>query len=105
MADFKDIFLTWSIPEYPKLDKILHFIVEVEAGYKKIINVSSKKTSYQISDVFPSTSYSIRMSTCVRTGYEIPTDDNQLNAVTAESEFTDSIQCKTPGIVKKKTVC
>ncbi|XP_052064517.1 uncharacterized protein LOC127704471 [Mytilus californianus] len=96
LTDFKGIHISWSVPEYPTLSKICHFILEVNAGNKEIINVESDKTSFLISKVFPSTSYSIRMSTSVRTGTEIQTDENQSSGIKTESEYTDEIQCKTP---------
>ncbi|VDI47999.1 uncharacterized protein MGAL_10B000940 [Mytilus galloprovincialis] len=93
MPDYEGIYLTWSVPEYPTLDKIRHFIVEVKACKKDIINVTSEKTSFRISDVFPSTSYSICMSTCVRAGTEIESDQRQIKT---ESRYTELIRCKTP---------
>lgn len=101
VPDFKGIYLTWSLPEYPTLDKIRHFIVEVNAGNKDIINVTSEKTSFRISDVFPSTSYYICMSTCVRTGTQIESDQRQIKT---ESRYTELIHCETPGKVQINTV-
>ncbi|VDI36871.1 Hypothetical predicted protein, partial [Mytilus galloprovincialis] len=96
VANFKGIYLTWSVPEYPTIDKIRHFIVEINFGNKDIINVSSDKISLLISDVFPSTSYSIRMAISVRTGNNIQTDVIQSSGIKTESEYTELIHCKTP---------
>lgn len=97
-ADFEGIHLNWLVPEYPTIDKIQHFIVEINDGNKDIINISSNKSSFLISDVFPSTSYFIRMAIGVRTGNNIQTDENQSNGIRTESEYTEFIHCKTPGM-------
>lgn len=98
VADFEGIHLSWFVPEYPSIDKIRHFIVEINDGNKDIINISSNKSSFLISDVFPSTSYSIRMAISVRTGNNIQRDENQSNGIRTESEYTEFIHCKTPGM-------
>ncbi|CAC5383035.1 unnamed protein product [Mytilus coruscus] len=94
-SDFDGIHITWSISEYPVIDKIHHFILEVN---REIINVAPDKTCSNISNVYPSTYYTIRMATSARSGSEIKSDGNPSSGFQTKSEYTDELKCKTTGM-------
>ncbi|CAG2212481.1 unnamed protein product [Mytilus edulis] len=91
-SDFEGIHITWSIPEYPVIDKIHHFILEVN---REIINVAPDKTCWIISNVYPSTNYTIRMATSARSGMENKSDCNRSSRFQTESEYTEKLKCKS----------
>lgn len=82
------------------IDKIHHFILEVN---REIINVAPDKTCWIISNVYPSTNYTIRMATSARSGMENKSDCNRSSRFQTESEYTEKLKCKSGMALISKT--
>lgn len=66
--EFNGINLSWEPPRFPSFTRIINYKVQqICGGHEETICVPAEKSSYLVSDVFPSQTYSFAIKSTCRT--------------------------------------